>query len=250
MVTSHAGWSQVAGVDNEESSLAWTKSALRATFKQSPSDKGALLDVASGEGRFQTFAEELGWEYFSHDFQQFDSQAAAPGLRSASWSYRDNDFVCDILEIPTSRKFDTILCTEVLEHVPDPVATIKKLTFLTKPGGSIIFSLPLISLMHQAPFWFSSGLSPFWFLHWAKELGLSVEELVVFGDYADFLAQENFRAIWPKFRKGRLQKIFAASRRKKLSNADYLRAGLREDVLSSAGFATCAILKVPIGTQA
>lgn len=121
------------------------------------------MDVASGEGRFQTFLEELGYEYFSHDFQRFDSQAAAPGFRSASWSYRDNDFVCDILEIPIGRKFDTTLWTEVIDHVPDPIATLKKLTLLTKPGGSIVYSLPFVSLMHQAPFWFSSGLSPFGF---------------------------------------------------------------------------------------
>lgn len=42
ILMSHAGWSQVAGVINEDSSLAWTKSALRATFKESPPEGGSV----------------------------------------------------------------------------------------------------------------------------------------------------------------------------------------------------------------
>jgi 2-polyprenyl-6-hydroxyphenyl methylase/3-demethylubiquinone-9 3-methyltransferase len=36
--------------------------------------------------------------------------------------------------------FDLVTCMEMLEHVPDPAASVKALAALTKPGGDIIVS--------------------------------------------------------------------------------------------------------------
>jgi ubiquinone/menaquinone biosynthesis C-methylase UbiE len=38
--------------------------------------------------------------------------------------------------------FDIVLCTEVLEHVPDPAAVVAELVRVTKPGGRVIVSIP------------------------------------------------------------------------------------------------------------
>jgi 2-polyprenyl-6-hydroxyphenyl methylase / 3-demethylubiquinone-9 3-methyltransferase len=42
------------------------------------------------------------------------------------------------LEQPAS--FDLVTCMEMLEHVPDPAASVKALAALTRPGGDIIVS--------------------------------------------------------------------------------------------------------------
>jgi hypothetical protein len=96
--------------------------------------------------------------------------------------------------------------------------------------------------MHQAPFWFSSGLSPFWFEHWSKELGIEIDELTVQGDYADLMAQEFSRLLSGK-RSGlgsRDLRAFALqllARRAKASAAN-LRKKLPTNLLETGGFGT------------
>jgi SAM-dependent methyltransferase len=38
--------------------------------------------------------------------------------------------------------FDVVLCTEVLEHVPDPAAVIAELVRVARPGARIVVSIP------------------------------------------------------------------------------------------------------------
>jgi hypothetical protein len=50
--------------------------------------------------------------------------------------------------------------------------------------------------MHQAPYWFQAGLSPFWFEYWAKEIGIKIVELTVYGDYIDLMSLEMGRTFF------------------------------------------------------
>lgn len=38
--------------------------------------------------------------------------------------------------------FDVVLCTEVLEHTPDPAAVVKELVRVAGPGGRVVVSIP------------------------------------------------------------------------------------------------------------
>jgi SAM-dependent methyltransferase len=49
----------------------------------------------------------------------------------------------EALELPFEpNEFDLVLCLDVLEHLADPWAVVKRLTALLKPGGSLIASIP------------------------------------------------------------------------------------------------------------
>jgi SAM-dependent methyltransferase len=155
-----------------------------------------ILDVGAGSSPFRKIIEDLGYDYYSHDFNSYKPSESLPtntGLQNQIWEYAKHNFICDILLIPEDKTFDLILCTEVFEHVPDPVRAMEKLTKLVKPGGFIVITVPFISLMHQAPYWFQSGLSPFWFNYWSEKNNLEVLELEVFGDYIDLSQQEGAR---------------------------------------------------------
>ena len=95
----------------------------------------------------------------------------------------------------------------------------------------MIVSVPMISLMHQAPYWFQSGLSPFWFEHWAGSNGLASESLSVYGDYADLMSQEVGRLLIFKPRIKGLSRIGAATVKR-------MRSLLPHAVLNSGGFGT------------
>jgi SAM-dependent methyltransferase len=159
------------------------------------SDVGAkkCLDVGAGLSPYKNAIEKAGFIYFSHDFAKYDPakiESQNIGLQNDTWDYPNHDYVCDVLDIPESNKFDLLVCTEVLEHVPDPVKVLEKLANLLAPGGSLLITAPLLSLIHQAPYYFSSGLSPFWYEYHADRLKLEVTHIEISGDFTDLLIQE------------------------------------------------------------
>ena len=158
----------------------------------------SLLDVGAGQQRYKSFAEGLGYQYFSHDFSgHHPDPSKYPGLQDKNWNYPRQDFTCDILEIPTSRQFDLVLCTEVLEHVPDPAEAFRRLDKLTALNGYIVLTVPITSLIHQAPDYFASGLSPYFFQYWCDKLDLNIEKSDLSGNYTDMITIELHRLFSP-----------------------------------------------------
>jgi SAM-dependent methyltransferase len=47
--------------------------------------------------------------------------------------------------------FDTVLCTEVLEHVPDPAAAARELARVVAPNGVVLLTVPFLHGLHEVP---------------------------------------------------------------------------------------------------
>lgn len=204
---------------------------------------GTLLDVGAGTGPYRSLAEGLGFRYLAHDFAGYVPSGAAAGLQNADWQFTSLDLACDILDIPENAKYSVVLCSEVLEHVPDPAGALEKLARLVENGGSLLVTVPFLSLMHQAPHWHASGLSPFFFDHWIPKFGLNVDEITVHGDYVGLMTQELNRIIGASV--GRVPRR-AASRALK-SVLRLARRVISEDVLSSGGFGVTLRASSPKG---
>jgi SAM-dependent methyltransferase len=63
------------------------------------------------------------------------------------------DFACpaDNVPLPDACK-DAILCTEVLEHVPDPLAVWMEFNRLLRPGGRVLLTTPMYWPPHELPY--------------------------------------------------------------------------------------------------
>lgn len=62
------------------------------------------------------------------------------------------DFVGDAHSMPfTDNKFDTILCTEALEHLHTPEKAIAEMKRVLMPGGQLILTTRFIFPLHDAP---------------------------------------------------------------------------------------------------
>lgn len=163
---------------------AWIAEQL----KQLP-DGSSLLDVGAGECPYKSQCSHL--QYVSQDVNMYDGSGNQKGLQTGTWSFDQIDIRCDLLDIPEDRKFDSVLCTEVLEHVPDPIRAIEKMSRLVKkPGGKLIITAPFCSLTHFAPYYYANGFSEYFYRFHLERLGFNVSHLSFNGGWFDYMAQE------------------------------------------------------------
>lgn len=151
-----------------------------------------LLDAGCGPQIYRNDCAKL--QYSSQDFGGYVPGGDGTGLQMPDWQYGKIDYVCDIWNIPEKdAKFDTVICTEVLEHVPYPRETIVELARLLKPGGLLILTVPYACLPHMSPYFFSSGYSREFYEHVFAQCGLQTEEMTPCGNGFYYVGQEIVR---------------------------------------------------------
>ena len=174
------------GTTNESERIKW----IEETLKKIPQGL-TILDAGAGESQFKKFCDHL--KYIAQDFGQY-SGAGEVGLQTGAWDNSKLDIVSDILSIPLpDHSVDAIMCTEVLEHIPDPPGAIREFGRLVKPGGYLLITAPFASLTHFAPYHFASGLSRFFYENHLPENGFEITDLQLNGNFFEYIAQENRR---------------------------------------------------------
>lgn len=173
-----------AGKSNLSNREKW----LEKTLKKIPEGK-KILDAGAGELKYKKFCGHLN--YVSQDFGKYHGNNLDEGLQMESWDNSKLDVVSDIADMPIeSVSFDSVMCVEVLEHLPKPTEAIKEFKRILKPGGKLIITSPFCSLTHFAPYYFSNGFSKYWFEEILSENGFKIIELEHNGNYFEYLAQE------------------------------------------------------------
>lgn len=102
--------------------------------------KGALvLDAGAGDQRYQIYFQHCTYE--SADFEQVNK------------AYAQSTYVCDLSNIPiAAERYDAVIFTQVMEHLPEPAAVVQELFRVLKPGGRIFYSAPLFFHEHEVPY--------------------------------------------------------------------------------------------------
>jgi SAM-dependent methyltransferase len=151
-----------------------------------------ILDVGAGECPYKDLFSHC--DYKAHDFQKY--QGTKEGVLTDCWSYGLIDYTSDIASIPVpSNSFDVALCTEVLEHVPEPIRAMKELNRILKTDGFLFLSAPLGSGLHQQPYHFYGGFTPHFYSHFLRSLGFDVVSINPNGHFFLLLLQEMNRGI-------------------------------------------------------
>jgi SAM-dependent methyltransferase len=104
--------------------------------------KGTLLDVGCGEMPFRPLLPS-GVIYTGIDVS---------GAESFGMSEHPDIVEFDGRSIPfPDASFDSVMCTEVLEHVEDPARLIAEMLRVLRPGGTLLATVPFSARVHHAP---------------------------------------------------------------------------------------------------
>ena len=121
-----------------------------------------VLDMGAGSCPYRM--------HFAHCVYQTHDFTALSGEQLRDGRYGQIDYVSDITAIPVAAgSFDAVICTEVLEHVPDPIRAVMEMGRVLRPGGILLLSAPLGSGIHQEPYHFYGGYTPFWYQRFLTE---------------------------------------------------------------------------------
>lgn len=164
---------------------AWLKKTLAAV-------PAGLRILDAGAGELQSRKHCMHLDYVSQDFCQYEGGIyGEEGMHMSTWDTTRIDLVSDILNIPApDGSFDVVLCTEVLEHIPEPMLALDEFARLLKPGGMVILTAPFFSNVHMAPYHYCSGFSKYWYEYHLAKRGFTIIELTPNGDWYSLLLQE------------------------------------------------------------
>lgn len=144
-----------------------------------------VLDAGSGTGRYRHCFSHC--DYISTDFCREPSTLG---------SYSKMDYICDVALIPnTDKLFDIVLCTEVLEHVPQPIEVIKEFSRVLKTGGTLLLTAPLGSGIHQQPYIYYGGFTPYWYMKFLTKFGFEDIRITPNGGFFKHYGQESQRFV-------------------------------------------------------
>jgi len=172
------------GKRNQQTRDEW----LEKTLKSIPAGS-RILDAGAGTQQYKKLCKHL--QYVSQDFAQYDGAGDSAGLQINNFDYGNLNIISDINSIPEpDASFDAIMCTEVLEHVPNPILAIKEFSRLLKSGGALILTAPFCSLTHFSPYHFFSGFNAYWYKKHLPEYEFKILHLIPNGNFFEFVAQE------------------------------------------------------------
>ncbi len=108
----------------------------RQIARFAPLLRGDLLDVGAGRSRRYAPVCTGVTSYKTMDV----SDAGKPDIVGSA----------EAIPLPDA-SFDSVLCTQVLEHVPHPVKVIEEIFRVLKPGGLCLLTAPQWNELHEVP---------------------------------------------------------------------------------------------------
>jgi SAM-dependent methyltransferase len=164
-----------ARTDDSDSGFITVSLIERSIALLAPELKGVIIDVGCGERPYES--------YFSH----------AQKMIGCDFNAKRGpvDFECPAHNIPMpDESVDGVLCTEVLEHVPDPMAVWREFHRLLRPRGKVLLTTPMYWPSHEEPYDFYR-YPEFGMRRLAAESGFEVRALYPRGGVWAFLGQVN-----------------------------------------------------------
>lgn len=130
-------------------------------------------------------------------------------------SLHENPFIDDEFDLNEpvpfeSEQFDTILCTDVMEHIAHPANLMREIARLLCPKGKLLLSVPFMYWLHEEPYDYFR-YTEYALTNYCKQNNLTILELESFGGICEIIADLTAKTIMIRFgHKPRLSKLMSA----------------------------------------
>ena len=162
----------VAEVPEERTSIA--RFVMRCASETPQGQR--ILDAGAGDSPYR--------HLFAHA-----AYTSADWPNSIHEGGRRADIAASLEDLPVDDSaFDRVLCTQVLEHVPEPATVLAELSRVLRPGGELWLTVPLAWPLHEEPFDFFR-YTPHSLRHLVEGAGLEVLEIEPRNGYFATLGQ-------------------------------------------------------------
>lgn len=149
--------------------------------------RGDVIDIGCGTMPFKGMIRDTVTAYHTLDL----------------WPCSENTtYVGDIqdMHMIEDASYDTALCFEVLEHVPDPGRAVHEMYRILRPGGFAIISVPHLSRLHDEPHDYYR-FTKYGLLYLLEGAGFVVMDIQEKGGLFSFLGHQAstllLAALWP-----------------------------------------------------
>jgi len=102
------------------------------------SSKGSVLDIGASMGHFLKVGEDFGWKVSGLDLSQWAADYAKETFNLDVFVGTLENYISN----NNTKKFDVITSFHTLEHLSNPLETVKLMNSLLKPGGLIMLEVP------------------------------------------------------------------------------------------------------------
>lgn len=101
-----------------------------------------VLDVGSGVGTIDFYLAKNGKKITGIEISERAFKVAEEALKKFGLGKSINFIRSDFLKTKLNKKYDFVICSEVLEHLPNEKETLFKINKLTKKGGLFMLTVP------------------------------------------------------------------------------------------------------------
>lgn len=104
--------------------------------------RGRLLDLGCGKVPFYAA------------YRDYVAETVCVDWPSSPHGGQHIDEFCDLSKVLPfgNESFDTVLSSDVIEHLPDPALAFREMGRVLRPGGKLILNTPFLYMLHETPF--------------------------------------------------------------------------------------------------
>jgi len=156
----------------------------RSVAALAPRASGVLVDVGTSEGPYRGVFAPHVTRYVGLEYPPSILEKRPDLWEILERAKQSVDVFGDGNRLPfADGSVDTVLSTEVLEHLPEPRNCMREMARILKPGGTLLLTVPFQQPLHELP-WDFYRFTPSALRELARDAGLEVEIIEPRGNFA------------------------------------------------------------------